>query len=48
MTGYELLGNLDTNLLIEYFDKNNIEVDIDRAALNIANGKAPFFYALGT
>ena len=47
MTGYELLGNLDTNFLIEYFDKNNIEVDIDREALRLANEKASHFYSLG-
>jgi len=48
MTGYELLGNLDTNLLLGYFDKNDIAVDIDRAALELVNSKAPYFYSHGS
>jgi len=48
MTGYELLGNLDTNLLVSYFDKNNIPVDIDRDALVEANEKASLFYSSGS
>ena len=36
MTGYELVGNLDTRLLIEYFDKNHIPVNIDRNAFEKA------------
>ena len=47
MTGYELVGNLDTNLLLEYFDKNNIVADIDRDALDLINDRASYFYSLG-
>ncbi|OQX82006.1 MAG: hydroxymethylglutaryl-CoA lyase [Bacteroidetes bacterium 4484_276] len=36
MAGYELVGNLDTRLLIEYFDENNIPANIDRNAFEKA------------
>jgi hydroxymethylglutaryl-CoA lyase len=36
MAGYELVGNLDTRLLIEYFDKNYIPVNINRNAFDKA------------
>jgi hydroxymethylglutaryl-CoA lyase len=36
MTGYELVGNLDTRWLIEYFDKNQISANIDRKAFEAA------------
>lgn len=36
MAGYELVGNLDTKLLIEYFDKNHIPVNINRKAFEKA------------
>jgi hydroxymethylglutaryl-CoA lyase len=47
MTGYEMLGNLDTSLLIDYCEKNNISIDIDRKEFVRAVGKAAAFYALG-
>ena len=36
MAGYELVGNLDTKLLIDYSDKNHIPVNINRKAFEIA------------
>jgi len=36
MTGYELVGNLDTKWLVEYFDENNIAVNINRKAFEEA------------
>ena len=36
MTGYELVGNLDTRGLIEYFDKNQIPININRKAFEQA------------
>jgi hydroxymethylglutaryl-CoA lyase len=36
MTGYELVGNLDTRLLIDYFDKNKIPLGINRKAFEKA------------
>lgn len=47
MTGYEMLGNLDTNNLISYFNKNNIEINIDREMYEKCRTRASFFYALG-
>jgi hydroxymethylglutaryl-CoA lyase len=47
MTGYEMLGNLDTALLIDYCEKNNITIDIDRNEFARAVAKAAAFYALG-
>jgi len=36
MTGYELVGNLDTRWLIDYFDKNQIQTNINRKAFEKA------------
>jgi hydroxymethylglutaryl-CoA lyase len=36
MAGYELVGNLNTRHLLEYFDKNNIPLKIDRQAFEEA------------
>jgi hydroxymethylglutaryl-CoA lyase len=47
MTGYELVGNLDTRWLIEYFDKNQIPVDINRKAFEEAIITAGETYPVG-
>ena len=47
MTGYELVGNLETGSLLDYFDKNNIETAIDRNQFLEAQKKASWFYGLG-
>jgi hydroxymethylglutaryl-CoA lyase len=36
MTGYELVGNLNTHHILSYADKNNIKLDIDREAFENA------------
>ncbi len=36
MTGYEMVGNLDTRWLIEYFDENDIPLNINRKAFEAA------------
>lgn len=46
MTGYELVGNLDTRHLIEYFDKNKIPFNIDRKAFEKAAFTASETYLL--
>ncbi len=40
MTGYELLGNLNTRHILTWCDENNIETGIDRDAFEIAYLKA--------
>lgn len=37
MSGSELVGNLDTNNLIEYFNEKNVELNINRDELLISN-----------
>jgi hydroxymethylglutaryl-CoA lyase len=40
MAGYELVGNLNTRHLLEYCDKNNIPLNIDRQAFEMAYRQA--------
>lgn len=47
MTGYELVGNLDTRWLIDYFDKNKIPVIINRSAFEEAIITAGETYPVG-
>ena len=47
MTGYELVGNLETGSLLDYFDKNKIETTIDRNKFMEIQKKASWFYGLG-
>lgn len=47
MTGYEMLGNLDTSLLLEYAEKNRIDLKIDKEVFQEAVRKAYPFYSLG-
>jgi hydroxymethylglutaryl-CoA lyase len=46
MTGYEMVGNLDTKLLVDYFDKNNIPLNINRNAFRKAIHTATVTYGL--
>ena len=47
MTGYELVGNLETGSLLDYFDKNKIETAINRNQFMEIQKKASWFYGLG-
>jgi hydroxymethylglutaryl-CoA lyase len=47
MTGYELMGNLDTGHIIEYCKKNNLDVTVDAEKFNKLKHKANQFYAMG-
>jgi hydroxymethylglutaryl-CoA lyase len=47
MTGYEMLGNLNTALLVEYADNHSIDLKIDRKAFHEATLKALPFYNSG-
>ena len=47
MTGYELVGNLETGSLLDYLDKNKIETTINRNQFMEIQKKASWFYGLG-
>ena len=47
MTGYELVGNLETGSLLDYFDKNKIKTTIDMNKFIEIQKKASWFYGLG-
>jgi hydroxymethylglutaryl-CoA lyase len=47
MTGYELLGNLNTALLLEYAENHSIDLKIDRELFREVTIKAISFYQSG-
>ena len=47
MTGYELLGNLDTLLLVEFCRQQQVALRLDENLLEEANPKATAFYSSG-
>jgi isopropylmalate/homocitrate/citramalate synthase len=48
MTGYEMVGNLDTKVLVDYFDRNKIPLNIDRKAFRKAIRTATVTYGIHT
>lgn len=48
MTGYEMVGNIDTELLLQYAKKNNLAVAVDQDKFDKLQAKATVFYALGS
>jgi hydroxymethylglutaryl-CoA lyase len=47
MTGYEMVGNLNTELLLDYCTKNNLTFSPDPDKFNALKAKARVFYELG-
>ncbi len=47
MTGYELLGNLNTLSLVEYCKQQKTRLDLNEGALEKAVRRAAFFYRMG-